>query len=57
MLGPCFVIKYFVSVYFAIILMKKRESWLLCFDCLPDALWQSLLCGSFSRYRELVCSV
>ena len=32
-----------------------RESWLLCFFCLPVVLW--LLCGSSSRCHRFVCSL
>ena len=33
------------------------KSWLLNFHCLPDVLWLLVICGSSSRWRELVCSV
>ena len=41
--------------FFAIILMGKRESWLLCLVCLPGVLW--LLFGSSSRCHGFVCSL
>ena len=40
---------------FAIILMRKRESWLLYFICLPGVSW--LMCGSSLRCHLFVCSL
>ena len=34
-----------------------RESWLLWINCLLNALWQSVFCGSSSLWRGLVCGV
>ena len=45
----------YVPSSFAIILMGKRESWLLCLVCLPGVLW--LLCGSSLRCHGFVCSL
>ena len=42
---------------FAIIQSRKRESWLLCFQCLSGVLLLLMLCGSSSRCRGLVCSI
>ena len=42
---------------FAIILTRKRESWLLCLNCLPYVLRLLVFCGSSSRFLGLVCSV
>ena len=33
-------------------LVLHEESWLLCFNCLSDALWLLVFCGSSSRCRE-----
>ena len=53
MFGPCFYIQLCPFSY-AIILMGKRQSWLLYLNYLPGVLWRSVLCGPSSRYR-LVC--
>ena len=45
----------YVHFRFAIILMGKRESWLLCLDCLPGVSW--LLWDSSSRCHGFVCSL
>ena len=42
---------------FAIILTRKREGWLLCFNFLPDVLYLFVFCCSTSWCRVLVCSV
>ena len=34
-----------------------RESWLLCFNCLPDVLWLSVFSDSSSRCLGLDCGV
>ena len=35
-----------------------QSSWsLLCFNCLPGVLWQSVSCGSSSRCQGLACCV
>ena len=36
---------------------RGRESWLLDFNCLPGVLWLSVVCGTSSQCRGLVCSV
>ena len=51
----CFVVRYFVSILALQSSRWGRESWLLCFVCLPGVLW--LLCGSSSRYHGLACSL
>ena len=45
----------YVPSSFAIILMGKRESWLLCLVCLPGASW--LVCGSSMWCHGFVCSL
>ena len=40
---------------FANILMGERESWLLCFNCLPDVLGNSVFCGSSLLGWSAVC--
>ena len=45
----------YVHSCFAIILMGKRESWLLCLVCLPGVSW--LLCGYSSQCHGFVCSL
>ena len=56
-LGPCFVVQYFVSFYFCNH-RDGEESRLLYFNCLPDVLLLLMLCvGSSLRCRRLVCSV
>ena len=48
MFVPCFVVQCFIS-FLVLVMMGKRESWLLYFVCLPAVLWLSLFCGSSSR--------
>ena len=43
----CFVVRSFVSILILQSSRWGRESWLLCFACLPGVSW--LLCGSSSR--------
>ena len=45
----------YVHSCFAIIVMGKRESWLLCLLSHPGVSW--LLCGSSSRCYGVVCSL
>ena len=45
--GPCFVVRYCMSILVLQSSRFERESWLLCFVCLPGVSW--LLCGSPSR--------
>ena len=49
------IVLYFVSLHscFVIILMEKREIWLLCLVCLPGVSW--LLCGYSSQCHGFVC--
>ena len=42
MVGPCFVVHYLI-LSFAIILLGKKDSWLLYFNCLLMA-FDSVLC-------------
>ena len=51
----CFVMRYFVSILVLQSSRWGRESWLLCYVCLPGVSW--LLCGSSSRCHRFVCSV
>ena len=51
----CFVVRHFVSILDLQLSWWGRESWLLCFVCLPGVL--RLLCGSSSRCHEFVCSL
>ena len=50
----CFVVHYFVFILALQSSQWGRESWLLCFVCLPGIWW--LLCGSFSQCHRFVCS-
>ena len=50
-----FVVHYFVSILVLRSSRWGRESWLLCFVCLPCVLW--LHCGSSSRCHGCVCSL
>ena len=50
------VIVLLFRIYFLLVLVSSwwgRESWLLYFNCHPDALWQLVFCGSSSRGRGL----
>ena len=47
----CFVVCYFVSILILQSFRWGRQSWLLCFVCLPNVSW--LLCGSTSRCTGL----
>ena len=51
------MVHYFVSLLVLQSSWRGRESWLLCFKCLPDVLWLLVFCGSYSRCLGLVCSV
>ena len=51
----CFVVRYFVSILVLQSSWWGKESWLLCFVCLPCVWW--LLCGSSSRCHAFVCSL
>ena len=51
----CFIMRYFVSILALQSSRWGRESWLLCFVCLPGVSW--LLCGSSSRHHGFVCSL
>ena len=48
---PCFVSVLFCNS------LGEREDLLLCSDCLPGVLCQSVLSRSSSQYRGLACSV
>ena len=48
----CFGVRYFVSILVLQSSRWGRESWLLCFVCLPGVSW--LLCGSSSRCHGFV---
>ena len=50
-----YILLLYVHSCFAIILMGKRESWLLCLVCLPGVLW--LLCGYSNQCHGFVCSL
>ena len=56
-LGPCFVVRYFVSFLVLQSSRWERESWLLYFYCFLDAMWLLLFFASSSWYCGLVCSV
>ena len=51
----CFVVRYFVSILVLQSSRWGRESWLLCFVCLPGGL--RLLWGSSSRCHGVFCSL
>ena len=51
----CFVVRYFASILVLQSSWWRRESWLLCFVCLPGVSW--LLCGSSSRCHGFLCSL
>ena len=51
----CFVVRYFVSILVLKSSWWGRESWLLCFVCLPGV--SRLLCGSSSRCQGLNCGI
>ena len=51
----CFAVCYFVSILALQSPWWGRESWLLCFVCLPGV--SSVLSGSSSRYHGFVCSL
>ena len=51
----CFVLRYFVSILVLQSSRWGRESWLLCFVCLPGVSW--LFCGSSSQCHRFVCSL
>ena len=55
----CFVVRYFMPMSKLVLQSSwlKRESWLLCFNCLPGVFWQSVFCGSSSRWHGFVCSL
>ena len=50
-----FVVRYFVSLLVLQSSWWGKESWLLCFVCLPGGSW--LLSGSSSRCHGFVCSL
>ena len=51
----CFVVRNFVSILVLHSSRWGRESWLICFVCLPGVSW--LLCGSSSPCHGFVCSL
>ena len=51
----CFAVRYFVSIQVLQSSRWGRESWLLCFICLPGVSW--LLCRSSLRCHGFVCSL
>ena len=51
----CFVVRYFMSLLVLQSSWWGRESWLLCFVCLPGVSW--LLCSSSSPCHGFVCSL
>ena len=51
----CFVVRYFMSILVLQSSWLGRESWLLCFVCLPGVSW--LLCGSSLCCHGFVCSL
>ena len=52
--GLCFVMHYFVSFLVLRSFLRQRDSWLLCFNCLPDVMLLLVLCGSVVG-RSAVC--
>ena len=51
----CFVERYLLSILVLQSSWWRRESWLLCFICLPGVSWW--LSGSSSGYHGVVCSL